>query len=107
YIDLYAQIATDTEFATLVTRLRDANYTAESEVEKEQQYNFAILLMSIWLCCQVAYDKGQIDQATFQIYLDDVEAKLTQWPAIKPYTKQVVESYLTLKDMEIFKPVLR
>ena len=106
YIDLYTQIASDTEFARFVTKLRDANYLADSAVEDEMQYNFALLLASIWLCCQIAFDKGQIDKATFQIYLDDVESKLARWPAIKLHTKKVLESYLTAKDMEIFKPIL-
>jgi hypothetical protein len=107
YIDLYTGIATDTEFAKLVTRLSDANYQAESEVEKEKLENFAMALASFWLIAQTSYDQGQIDRLTFQIYLDDVGAKLAQWPAIKPYAKQMVGKYPTTKDMEIFKAVLR
>ena len=105
YIDFYMQIASETELADLVTNLRDVSYIADSEVEEERLDNFAITLASFWLIAQTSYDEGQIDRITFQIYLDDVEAKLARWPAIRPYTKKVLERYSTAKEMDIFGPI--
>ncbi len=107
YIDLYTLIATDTEFANLVTKLRDPSYRADSEVEEEKLENFAILVASIWFSTQVSYDQGQIDQKAFQVYHEDVEAKLSQWPAIRPYMKKAVERYPSVMDLEIMKPIFR
>ncbi len=107
YIDLYAKLATDTEFSNLATKLRDSSYTADSEVEDEKIENFAIWLASIWLNVQACYDQGQMDQKTLPLYLEDVKAKLAHWPAIRPYVKKVMERYPTIKGMDIYREIFR
>ena len=107
YINLYTVIATDTEFSNLVTKLRDPSYTADLEVEDEKVENFAIWLASIWLNVQACYDRGQMDQKTFPLYLEDVKAKLAHWPAIRPYVKKIMERYPTIKDMDIYREIFR
>ena len=107
YIALYSLIATDNEFSNLVTKLRDSSYTADSEVEDEKIANFAIWLASIWLNVQASYDQGQMDQKTFPLYLEDVKAKLAHWPAIRPYVKEVMERYPTIKGMDIYREIFR
>ena len=107
YIDLYAMLATDTEFSNLATKLRDSNYTADSEMEDEKMENFAIWLASIWLSVQACYDHGQMDNKTFPLYLEDVKAKLDHWPALRPYVKNVMERYPTIKSMDIYKEIFR
>jgi len=107
YIDLYEALATNTEFSNLATKLRDPSHTADSEVEDEKIENFAVWLASIWLSCQACYDHGQMDQKTFQLYLEDVNAKLGHWPAIRPYVKNVMERYPAIKDMDIYREIFR
>jgi hypothetical protein len=107
YIDLYATISTDAEFANLVTKLRDSSYSAESEVEDEKLENFALRLASIWLSVQVCYDQSQMDPKTFPLYKEDVKAKLAHWPAIRPYVKKIMERYPSIKGGDIYKEVFK
>jgi hypothetical protein len=107
YIDLYATLSTDAEFADLVTKLRDPGYSADSAVEDEKLENFAIWLASIWLSVQVCYDQGQMDPKTFPLYKEDVKAKLAHWPAIRPYVKKIMERYPAIKDGNIYREVFR
>jgi hypothetical protein len=105
YIDLYKTVATDIEFSNLATKLRDSTYAADSAVEDEKIENFAVWLVSIWLNVQACYDQGQMDRKTYQLYLEDVKAKLTHWPALRPYVKKVMERYPAIKDMEIYTEI--
>jgi hypothetical protein len=107
YIDLYTQILTNVELADLITKLRDPSYTADSKVEQEKMDMFALLVVSIWLSVQVSYDQGQIDQKTFQIYHEDVDAKLSQWPAIRPHMKRILEGYPSTMNVDLYKPIFK
>ena len=107
YIDLYKTVATDIEFSNLATKLRDSTYSADSEVEDEKIENFAVWLVSIWLNVQACYDQGQMDQKTYPLYLEDVKAKLTHWPALRPYVKKIMQRYPAIKDMDIYTEIFR
>jgi len=105
YLDLYKLIASDPIFTELVTRLRDPEYRPGSDIDEERLRNFVKIVGTIWFSTQVAYDRGQIDEDTFQIYRDDVKVKLAEWPAIKPYVKNFVESYPSTGHLAIFTPL--
>ena len=105
YESLYALIASDPDMAELVSNLKQPEYQAKSSVEEERLDNFAILVASNWFSAQVAYDEGQFDEKVFRIYCEDVEAKLQQWPAIKPYVKRAVDRFPSARSYPILKPI--
>ena len=86
-----------------MTRLRDAEYVAQSEEEEEQIESFLLLLLGIWQTTAIAYEQGQIDLNMYGIYCDDVEVKLSKWPGLRPHMKAVLKNYPDAKAHEIFR----
>jgi hypothetical protein len=107
YEALYTLVASDLNMAELVAKLREPDYIAESVVEEERLDNFAILVASNWFSAEVAYEKGQFDENTFKIYCEDVEAKLAQWPGLKPYIKSAVERFPSATHFRILEPIFK
>ena len=103
YAEFYTLVATDPEISSLVTRLRDPNYVAQSDEEDERIESFTILLLGIWMTTAIAYEEGQIDINQYEVYKDDVDVKLTKWPGMLPYATKILERYPATKAFEIFK----
>lgn len=106
YSDIYTLIASDQGINALVTRLRRADYVAESEEEEEQLESFSLLLGGLWLSTGVAHSQGQIEQNLYEVYCQDVEVKLSKWPGMRPQMKAIMKTYPTASAFEIFSPVL-
>jgi len=106
YSDFYTLIATNMEIRGLVTRLRDSNYTIESEEEEEQLESICLILLGLWLSTGVAHSQGQIEENQYQVYCDDVEVKLSKWPGMRTQMKTTMRKYPTGATFEIFKPIL-
>jgi hypothetical protein len=105
YTDLYELIVSDPSVLELATKLREPTYRASLEEEEEKLDKFSLIVLGIWFSTQVSYNQGQIDLATYKIYLEDVEAKLSTWPALTPYLKRAAERFPSGKSMEIMKPI--
>lgn len=105
YLDFYRLLATEPVFTELSLKLRAPGYRPDTNLEAEQATNFVKLLVTIWFGAQTAYDRGLMDDATFQIYLDDVKVKLADWPAIRPYAARFINDYPTTREMAITAPV--
>ena len=106
YLELYKLIATDAVLSEMAVKIRDPNYKPDTNLEEEKLVNFAKVVTTIWFSTQAAYDRGRIDKDAFQLYLDDVNVKLSEWPALTPYLKRFVEAYPTTHAMEIVAPLL-
>ena len=91
--------------STLIAKLVEPNYTPESEAENQQLDTFALLIAGIWFNVHASYSQGQIDETSYRVYCDDVTARLSQWPALKPYFRKVLERYPSAKVQPIFAPV--
>ena len=91
--------------AELVVNLKQTDYQAKSKIEEERLDNFTILVASNWFSAQVAYDEGQFDERVFKIYCEDDEAKLQQWPAIRPYVTRAIDRFQSARTYRILKPI--
>ena len=45
-----------------------------------------------------------MDESLYQLYIDDVQVKLNQWPAMQYYGKKVWAKWPAMKQFEIMKP---
>lgn len=90
YHELYALVTSDYEVAQLAAKLTDPDYRAESEVEEQRMQHLAGLVAGMYFSAQAAYDQGQMAEGIYQIYCEDVIARLDQWPALKPYLQKVI-----------------
>ena len=106
YSDLYTLIASDQGINALVTRLRSADYMAQSEEEEEQLESFTLLLGGLWLSTGVAHSQGQIDHDMYEVYFRDVQVKLSKWPGMRPQMHEIMKKYPTTSNFEIFKQLL-
>ena len=106
YSDLYTLIASDQGINALVTRLRSADYMAQSEEEEEQLESFTLLLGGLWLSTGVAHSQGQIDHDMYEVYFRDVQVKLSKWPGMRPQMQEIMKKYPTTSNFEIFKQLL-
>ena len=107
YADFYTLVATDPSISSLVTRLRDANYVAQSEEEEERIESFALLLLGLWLVTAIAYSESQIDLKQYQIYKDDVHVKLNKWPGIIPHVIRISHNYPSTEELDIFEYIYK
>jgi hypothetical protein len=106
YNDFLNIVLTNPEIAELAARLTDPDYVAQSEAEKQQITVFANSLMSIWFSAESSYDQGQIEPGLYQIYLADVSARLTQWPAIRKHMRDIAERYpSSTRELPILAPI--
>lgn len=90
YHELYSLVVSDSEVAQLVAKLTDPDYRAESEVDEQRLQNLAGLVAGMYFSAHTAYDEGQMSEKVYQIYCEDVIARLDQWPALKPYLQKVI-----------------
>ena len=105
YLDFYSVILENDDFARLIRRLADPDYKPEDEGDIQKLDTFGTLVASIWFGVEVSYSQGQLDRDLYDIYREDVLARLDQWPAMKPFFRMAVERYPRLKDREIFRPL--
>ena len=103
YADFYTLVATDPSISSLVTRLRNPDYLAQSEEEEERIESFALLLLGLWLVTAIAYQECQIDLNQYKIYKDDVHVKLKKWPGIIPHVIRIMRNYPSTERMDIYE----
>jgi len=103
YGDLYQLISTDPSITSLVTKLRDPEYRAQTDEEEEKVENFCLLIANIWLSTGVAYAQGLMDESLYRLYIQDVHVKLTRWPAMNHYMKKLATNWPDMKNFEIMK----
>ena len=107
YIDFYNVILGNDEFAELLARLTNPDYKAGSEAENQKLETLSMLLYSIWFSAQTSFDLGQFDEKTYKAYCEDVEARLEQWPAMKPYFMQSASRYPSTANQLIYRPIFK
>jgi hypothetical protein len=90
YHELYELVASDVGVAELAAKLTDPDYRAQSEVEEQRLQNLAGMVAGMYFSAQTAYEQGQMDEYVYQIYCEDVTARLVQWPALKCYLQKVI-----------------
>lgn len=107
YSNLYELIASDPGISGLVTRLRDPLFKAKSVEEEERVENFCLLVAGIWLSTGAAHEQGQIDQKTYRLFSDDVQAKLSRYPGMRSHMKKVAQEHPGGEEFEILKPLFQ
>ena len=95
YHELYELVASDIGVAELAAKLTDPDYRAQSEVEEQRLQNLAGMVAGMYFSAQTAYDQGQMGEDVYQIYCEDVTARLVQWPALKSYLQKVIGRWPT------------
>jgi hypothetical protein len=105
YNDFYTLVLSNPDIAELSVKFADPDYKPNSEIENRQMEMIVTLVSGIWFTTQSAYDQGQIDENSYRVYSEDVSARLTQWPALKPYFQNIMALYPSAKDKQIFEPL--
>ena len=105
YTDFLNDILTSQEVGELSTRLTDPGYVASSDLERQQIKAFTNCLMNIWFSAESSFTEGQMEASLYKIYCEDVSVRLKQWPAIRVYAVEMLESYPNIHDLKIFAPV--
>ena len=105
YNDFYSLILSNGEIAALLAKLVQPNYVPATDTENQQIETIVTLLAGIWFSTQASYDQGQIDENSYRVYSEDVAARLSLWPALKPHFRRVLERYPSAKDRPIFAPL--
>jgi hypothetical protein len=105
YHELYELVASDVGVAELAARLTVPDYRAESEVEEQRLQNLAQLVAGMYFSAHTAYDNGQMGEDVYQIYREDVEARLVQWPGLKHYLRKVIGRWPTAAKIKIVAPI--
>ena len=105
YSELYELVASDVGVAELAAKLTDPDYRAHSEVEEQRLQHLAGLVASMYFSAQTAYDQGQMDEDIYNIYCEDVTARLVQWPALKFYLQKVIGQWPTATKIKIVSPI--
>lgn len=103
YGELYQWIATDPSITSLAAKLRDPEYRARTGEEEEKVEHFCSTFANIWLGTAAAYNQGLMDESLYRLYIQDVQVKLDQWPAMNYYMKKVCAKWPDMKQFEIFQ----
>ena len=87
--------------AELLVKAADAN--AEfSAVESEKLYAFLYPYINTWTSIEIAYENGMLPRATFDLALDDVRIVLQYYPAPRPVAREVMVSYPSEADSNVY-----
>jgi hypothetical protein len=105
YMEFLSMVFADPALAELASRLKNPSYEPASDAEKQQLDLFANYLMIIWFSAHASYSNGQIEEQIYSHYLNDVTARLTQWPALKSFARVVAGRYPGAEDLDIFAPI--
>ena len=98
-------MTSDVGVAELAAKLSEPNYQAQSEVEEQRLQNLAGLVAGMYFSAQTAYDQGQMGEAVYRIYCEDVMARLAQWPGLKSYLRKVISRWPTAGTLKILAPI--
>ncbi len=96
-------LANDT-VAVLLVKAKDTS-SEFSDVEMEKLYSYLYAHMNTWMGLEVAYDNGMLTRETFDAALDDVRGVLGEYPAMKPIAQDIMESYASAADSDIYDAI--
>ena len=73
--------------------------------ESVQLEHFCLRIINVYLEGQSAYDNGHMDDTTFQLMLNDVDAALHAYPGLLDYFETTLQRYPTTWDHEIIRKI--
>ena len=96
-------LMTDPELTSLLYRAEASGDLSEfSQPERLQVASFIRMLLNAWIPANIAYNNGQLAQASFDAVFDDARASIrAAGPAMRDMWKEVVYTYPGVSDVEI------
>ena len=97
-------IVTNPTFADLMARLKSpgGEFTSAESVQIE---HFCLRLLDVYLEAQSAYDNGHMDDTTYRLMLNDIDASLQAYPGILHYYEITLQRYPSTWDLEIIQKI--
>ncbi|MEQ8861509.1 MAG: hypothetical protein RIC56_22925 [Pseudomonadales bacterium] len=91
YNEMNLEMASSREFGELAAAFRgDPKDLSEPQVQ--QAIAFAFWNRNVWINAERGYQEGWITRNAFQATLNDIGVVASQWPALRPHMRYVVES---------------
>ena len=90
--------------ADLLARLKAPGVELTS-AESVQLEHFGLRLLNVYIDGQSAYDNGHMDDTTYRIMLNDVDATLNAYPGMLKYFEVMLQRYPSMWDHELIQKI--
>ena len=94
-------ILTTPEMIALMVKLEsDEELTDE---ERKRSEHFGMRLLNNWMAAEIAHQNGLLDAVLYTDMIGDVRYNITSYPQLKKILLRLFESYLGIREMNIFR----
>jgi hypothetical protein len=104
--EYHRQVLADPEVAEFISILKKSDDRAFSPADEVRLHSFITIFINIWFAIHTAHENGQLTDDTYQIYLEDVQSFVLEYPRVAPYLKESIRRTPSILDFEIFQVAL-
>ena len=105
YNALHLERAASPEFAKLFPKLESPQTHLTTATDASQIRGIAWNYINIMWSVQSAYEKGLIDAAARDSYVEGFADQFTRWPGIASHYVEIYTAYESIQDMYVYSPI--
>jgi len=97
-------IVANPTLAELLAQLKSQGVEC-TPAESVQLEHFCLRLINVYIEAQSAYDNGHMEDTTYRLMLNDVDAALDTYPGLLDYFETTLQRYPSMWDHEIIRKI--